>query len=53
MADITNILSVQQLRAAYQRAIVKLGRQKQAMLATEAEVTVWEQAIKDAEKKGK
>jgi hypothetical protein len=45
-------LSLTQVRAALQRAITKLARQEQAVGATRAEIQVWEQYIKDVEKKG-
>lgn len=51
MATVSDTLNINQLRAAYQRAITKLARQQQAVLATQAEIAVWEQTIKDAEKK--
>lgn len=46
-------LSITQVKAAYQRALTKLARQRSALAATEAEIQVWEQYIKDVEKKSR
>lgn len=42
-------LSTTQIRAAYQRAVQKLARQQSAIAASQAELVVWEQALRDAE----
>lgn len=47
MANKPDTLTQTQVRAALQRAITKLARQTNAVLATQAEIAVWEQYIKD------
>lgn len=45
-----NILSIHAIRAAINRAMTKLARQKQAVGATEAELSLWQAQLDAAEK---
>jgi hypothetical protein len=50
MADKQPDLSITQVKAAYQRALTKLARQQSALAATQAEIAVWEQYMRNTEK---
>lgn len=48
----TEPLSLYALRTAHQRALQKLQRQQQAIVATQAEVAIWEKEIANAQGAG-